>query len=146
MKILATNAIGRPHLPKGEPYEQEEDDDSGSGSSSSSDEEEEGEDGEEEEEEGSSSEEEGDTAQPPHRRKMTPPITVHRPVMARNAGMNRTVLTAGLNNVRKQTRYPRLLKKRVVNLDTIEEIQDEIIHQAVGGRGGGLVLVVRLGC
>ena len=143
LKILATNLSmyerGKPHPSNGEADEEQGEEDSGSGSSSSSEEDEEGEeeeeeedDDEEEEEERGSSPDEGKKNQ--RKRRMTPPITVQRPVMARNAGMSRTVQTAGLNNVRKQTRYPRLLRKKVVNLDTIDEIQDEIIHEAVSGR------------
>eukprot|EP00731_Ephydatia_muelleri_P029108 Em0020g752a len=138
LKILANNLSSyekgrQPHSPKGEEEEKEEeeeeegDDESGSDTPSSSEEEEDGEEG------GSSpDEEEKNGHQSHHRRGLTPPITVNRPVMARNAGMSRSsnVRTAGLNNVRKQTRYPRLLKKKVVNLETIEEIQDELIHEA----------------
>lgn len=144
LKILANNLSSyekgrQPHSPKGEEEEKEEeeeeegDDESGSDTPSSSEEEEDGEEG------GSSpDEEEKNGHQSHHRRGLTPPITVNRPVMARNAGMSRSsnVRTAGLNNVRKQTRYPRLLKKKVVNLETIEEIQDELIHEAVSRECG----------
>ena len=143
LKILANNLSSyekgrQPHSPKGEEEEKEEeeeegDDESGSDTPSSSEEEEDGEEG------GSSpDEEENNGHQSHHRRGLTPPITVNRPVMARNAGMSRSsnVRTAGLNNVRKQTRYPRLLKKKVVNLETIEEIQDELIHEAVSRECG----------
>ena len=153
LNILATNLSSyekgrQPRPPEVEEEDEEEEDgeeESGSGTPSSSEEEE-----DEEEEEGvSPDEEENNGKDPHHSRRLTPPIVVIRPVMARNAGMGRSggsgVHTAGLNNVRKQMRYPRLLRKKVVNLDTIEEIQDELIHEAVSG-GGGLSSVMGVGC
>ena len=56
-----------------------------------------------------------------------------RPIMARNIGMAGSPRARGLgfNRARMLTRYPRLLGRRVVYLDTVEEVPEEIIYLAV---------------
>ena len=56
-----------------------------------------------------------------------------RPIMARNIGMAspRGKGFGGFNRTRLMLRYPRLLRKVIVRLDTINEVPEELIHQAV---------------
>lgn len=56
-----------------------------------------------------------------------------RPVMARNIGMgsHRRGL-GGVNRAKLMARYPRLLRKKPIRLTTIEEVPEEIVHEAVG--------------
>ena len=37
----------------------------------------------------------------------------------------------GVNRARMMTRYPRLLKKKPIRLLTVEEVPEEIVHEAV---------------
>ena len=56
-----------------------------------------------------------------------------RPIMARNIGMggNPRGRGSGFNRARMLSRYPRLLGRRVIYLDTVEEASEEIIYVAV---------------
>lgn len=56
-----------------------------------------------------------------------------RPIMARNIGMagNSRARGMGFNRARMLTRYPRLLGRRVIHLETVEEASEEIIYLAV---------------
>ena len=53
--------------------------------------------------------------------------------MARNIGMTGSSRTKGLgfSRARMLSRYPRVLGRRVVHLDTVEEAPEEIIYLAV---------------
>lgn len=72
-----------------------------------------------------SSDQEGET-----RRKTQGP---RRPIMVRNIGMagNSRARGMGFNRARMLTRYPRLLGRRVIYLETVEEASEEIIYLAV---------------
>ena len=65
----------------------------------------------------------------------TRPISTspRRPIMARNIGMAspRGKGFGGFSRNRLMLRYPRLLRKVVVRLDTINEVPEELVHQAV---------------
>ena len=56
-----------------------------------------------------------------------------RPIMARNIGMagNSRARGMGFNRARMLSRYPRLLGRRVIYLETVEEASEEIIYLAV---------------
>jgi hypothetical protein len=54
-----------------------------------------------------------------------------RPMMARNIGMGSPRRTAGdMTRTRMMTRYPRLLNKKPIRLVTVEEVPEEIVHEA----------------
>ena len=38
----------------------------------------------------------------------------------------------GVNKARLMARYPKLLRKRPIQLKTIEEVPEELVHEAVG--------------
>ena len=53
-------------------------------------------------------------------------------MMARNIGMGSPRRTAGdMTRTRMMTRYPRLLNKKPIRLVTVEEVPEEIVHEAV---------------
>ena len=55
-----------------------------------------------------------------------------RPVMARNIGMgNPRRGLGGISRARLMARYPKLLRKKPIRLVTIEEVPEEIVHEAV---------------
>ena len=55
-----------------------------------------------------------------------------RPMMARNIGMGSPRRAAGdMTRTRMMTRYPRLLNKKPIRLVTVEEVPEEIVHEAV---------------
>ena len=56
-----------------------------------------------------------------------------RPIMARNIGMagNPRAKGMGFNRARMLSRYPRLLGRRIIHLETVEEASEEIIYLAV---------------
>ena len=55
-----------------------------------------------------------------------------RPIMARNIGMeNPRRGLGGVTRARQMTRYPKLLRKKPIRLATIEEVPEEIVHEAV---------------
>ena len=58
-------------------------------------------------------------------------VAPKRPIMARNPSMERAKSYGGFNRARLLARYPRLLRKRVVRLPTIEEVPEEIIYTTV---------------
>ncbi|CAI8035536.1 Espin [Geodia barretti] len=54
-----------------------------------------------------------------------------RPMMARNIGMGSPRRAAGdMTRTRMITRYPRLLNKKPIRLVTVEEVPEEIVHEA----------------
>ena len=63
--------------------------------------------------------------------KMT--LSPKRPIMARNIGMAGSPRTKGVgfNRARMLSRYPRVLGRRIVHLDTVEEAPEEIIYLSV---------------
>jgi hypothetical protein len=71
-----------------------------------------------------SSDQESDRKKPPGPR---------RPIMARNIGMAGSSRARGMgfNRARMLSRYPRLLGRRVIYLETVEEASEEIIYVAV---------------
>lgn len=78
----------------------------------------------------SSSEDSSDQDGEARRRKSPGP---RRPIMARNIGMagNSRARGMGFNRARMLSRYPRLLGRRVIHLETVEESSEEIIYIAV---------------
>lgn len=55
-----------------------------------------------------------------------------RPIMARNIGMeNPRRGLGGVTRARQMARYPKLLRKKPIRLATIEEVPEEIVHEAV---------------
>lgn len=61
------------------------------------------------------------------------PSRPKHPIMARNIGMagSSRPKGVGFNRARMLSRYPRLLGKRVIYLDTVKEVSEEIIYLAV---------------
>ena len=59
--------------------------------------------------------------------------TPRRPIMARNRaiGFDSPRSRAGFNRGRMYSRYPRLLRKKVMRMTTIDEVPEEAIHAAV---------------
>lgn len=57
------------------------------------------------------------------------PLTPKRPVLAKNIGNSQG--KGGFNRLRMLTRYPRLFRKKVINLDTIKEIAEEVVYDVV---------------
>ena len=56
-----------------------------------------------------------------------------RPMMACNIGMRSPRHSlGGVNRARLMSRYPRLLRQKPIRLTTIEEVPEEIVHEAVG--------------
>lgn len=52
--------------------------------------------------------------------------------MARNIGMeNPRHGLGGVTRARQMARYPKLLRKKPIQLATIEEVPEEIVHEAV---------------
>ena len=52
--------------------------------------------------------------------------------MARNIGMeNPRHSLSGVSRARQMARYPKLLRKKPIRLATIEEVPEEIVHEAV---------------
>ena len=72
-----------------------------------------------------------DSSESDTRRKK--PIGPRRPIMARNIGMAGYSRTRrmGFNQARMLSRYPRLLGRRIIHLETVEEASEEIIYIAV---------------
>ena len=64
-----------------------------------------------------------------------------RPIMARNIGMGGDSRARGMgfNRARMLSRYPRLLGRRVIHLETVEEASEEIIYMAVSRYAYGYV-------
>ena len=60
-------------------------------------------------------------------------VAPKRPIMARNPSMESGKGYGGFNRARMLARYPRLLRKRVVRLPTIDEVPEEIIYTTVSG-------------
>lgn len=60
------------------------------------------------------------------------PQVPKRPIMARNIGMGspRRGL-GGISRARMMARYPRLLRKKPIRLQTILEVPEELVHEAV---------------
>lgn len=55
-----------------------------------------------------------------------------RPIMARNIGVGAPRRSPGdVSRSRMMIRYPRLLKKKPIRLVTVQEVPEEIIHEAV---------------
>jgi hypothetical protein len=64
--------------------------------------------------------------------QMRKPLAPKRPIMAKNVGMSaNSPGKGGFNRVRMLSRYPKLFRKRIVNLDTIKEMAEEIVYDAV---------------
>ena len=61
-------------------------------------------------------------------------VAPKRPIMARNPSMESGKGYGGFNRARLLARYPRLLRKRVVRLPTIDEVPEEIIYTTVSGK------------
>ena len=61
------------------------------------------------------------------------PLTPRRPIMARNIGMAAGLKGRGMkiNRYRLLARFPKLLRKRMVHLETIHEVPEEKIFSAV---------------
>ena len=67
-----------------------------------------------------------------HTQGLMKPQMPKRPIMARNIGMGRPRRgLGGINRARLMARYPRLLRKKVIRLPTIDEVPEEILHEAV---------------
>lgn len=53
--------------------------------------------------------------------------------MARNIGMGSPRHGIGsVHKARLMARYPKLLRKKPIQLNTIEEVPEELVHEAVG--------------
>lgn len=64
--------------------------------------------------------------------QMRKPLAPKRPIMVKNVGMSANSLgKGGFNRGRMLARYPRLFRKKIVNLDTIKEVAEEIVYAAV---------------
>ena len=61
------------------------------------------------------------------------PSAPKRPVMARNIGIsgNARARVMGFNRARMLARYPRLLRRKIIRLETIVEKPEEMLHAAV---------------
>lgn len=71
--------------------------------------------------------------------QMKKPLTPKRPVVAKNIGGSpNSPGMAGFNQLRKMTRYPRLFRKKIVNLDTIKEIAEEAVYDVVSSMFRGV--------
>lgn len=72
--------------------------------------------------------------------EMRKPISPKRPLVVKNVGASGNAPgRTGFNRARMLLRYPRLLRKKVVNLATIKEIAEEIVFDAVSFSGNCVV-------
>ena len=62
--------------------------------------------------------------------KMKNPLTAKLPIMAKNVGMGNN-LRGGFNRMRMLSRYPKLFGKKIIKLETIKEIAEEVIYDVV---------------
>lgn len=61
--------------------------------------------------------------------QMKKPLVSKRPVVGKNAGHSQG--KGGFNRLRMLSRYPRLFRKKIINLDTIKEIAEEVLYNTV---------------
>ena len=60
---------------------------------------------------------------------MKKPMVPKRPVLGRNSPHSQG--KGGFNKLRMLARYPRLFRKKIINLDTIKEMAEEVVYDTV---------------